>query len=143
MSSTDVRARARLRGNELLLAEAVVSLAIARLAIVTIPFRRIAPRLGRAGVESGPEYVRADELERISWALWAAGSRLPWRCKCLEQGFAAKLMLRRRKVPHTLYLGARHAQVGLDTHAWVRSGVTAVTGGTGDGFAIVASYADL
>ena len=38
-------------------------------------------------------------------------------------------MLRRRRVPSTLYLGVRRSGPGLSAHAWLRSGPAIVTGG--------------
>ena len=56
------------------------------------------------------------------------------------------MMLRRRGLPSTLYLGvARDGEAGSGAraHAWLRSGHVVVTGGAGrEQFTVVASFAD-
>jgi hypothetical protein len=127
-----------------LLAEAAVLLAVARLAVVVLPFRVIARRLGAHMAESPPTQVVADaQLRRIGWAIGAIAARTPWRSKCLEQGITAKVMLRRRGIPNTLYLGVARTEPGIVAHAWLRSGAFHVTGGGNvGGYAVVATFAD-
>jgi hypothetical protein len=67
----------------------------------------------------------------IRRALLAAARRAPWRCQCLEQSIAGKLMLRRRRIPATLYLGVEKTEDAIHAHAWLRCGSTFVTGGDG------------
>jgi hypothetical protein len=65
-----------------------------------------------------------------------------WRSKCLEQGLAAKAMLRRRGLPNTLYVAVAR-EVALEAHAWVRSGDICVTGQAEfDRYTVVARFAD-
>ncbi len=94
-----------------LLAEAVLCLGLARLLIVGVPFRRLAPLLGKPRAETAATALSGREpfLRRVTWALRATGRRLPWRCMCLEQAVAARLMLRRRGIPYTLYLAYQAA----------------------------------
>jgi hypothetical protein len=132
-----------------LLAEAVFCLALARLSVLTVPFRRLSRRLGTHGRESSTEAHAAPTvrvLGEIVWSLQAASRRLPWRCACLEQGIAGKIMLRRRGIASTLYLGvAREAQAGsaAAAHAWLRSGHFVVTGAAGrERYTVVATFAD-
>lgn len=131
-----------------LLLETIVWLGIARVAVLLVPFKRLSTRLGQAMAEtpSTDDDSRRDSLRRIRWALDVMSRRAPWRCKCLERGIAGKMMLRRRGVPNTLYLGiarssdpARHA---LDAHAWLRSGSYFVTGGEDhDRYTVVSTFA--
>jgi hypothetical protein len=121
--------------------EAIGSLALARVAVRTLPFRFIARRLGEHMAESSREFAGGETPGLVAWAVSAAARRTPWRSKCLEQAIATKLMLRRRAVPCTVYFGvARPA----DAHAWVRVGSrTVIGGGETDRYAVVASFADL
>lgn len=134
-----------------LLAEAGLCLAGARLAVVALPFKTLAPRLGTQGAEStraqNAEPTDSARLRSIGWAIAAVASRTPWRSMCLEQAVAAKAMLRRRRIPSTLYLGLARPQVGderpLIAHAWVRCGDLNVTGGNRvDHYAVITSFAD-
>ena len=118
----------------LLLIEASFWLGLARLAILALPFRWIAPRLGRhvAGAAPAGAPGQADRLRRIAWAVTAASRHTPWKSACLAQAIAAKVMLRLRGLPSTLYLGvAKDGDGGLDAHAWLRSGDLILTGERG------------
>jgi len=53
---------------------------------------------------------------------------VPWRAKCIEQGFAAQWMLRRRAVPAVLHYGVAKRDGALAAHVWVRSGANDVIG---------------
>jgi hypothetical protein len=129
-----------------LLLEAAVWLGVARLAILTLPFRRIAPYLGRHMAQSphGLESQRQDLVERTSWAVQTASRHLPWECTCLAQAMAGKAMLKRRGVPSTLYLGlAKAGEAQLQAHAWLRCGERILTGWQGMGeFAVIATFAE-
>ena len=67
-------------------------LGLARLLVVTTPFRLIAPWLRRA-----PETdFRNDALlARVRWAVTIAARNVPWNAVCLPQAMAAKAMLAR------------------------------------------------
>ena len=128
------------------LLEAACWLGLARLAILVLPFRRVAPFLGRHMARS-PEQAGAapaDLLDRLSWALATTSRRLPWGCKCLAQAMAGKAMLQRRRLPSTLYLGlAKEGEAQLQAHAWLRCGQRILTGRQGMiGFTIIASFAE-
>jgi transglutaminase superfamily protein len=132
-----------------LLAEAVLCLALARLSVLSVPFRRLSRRLGTHGRESSTAAHALPTLRVLGdvvWSLQAASRRLPWRCACIEQGIAGKMMLRRRRIASTLYLGvAREAEAGstATAHAWLRSGDLTLTGAAGrERYTVVATYAD-
>ena len=130
----------------LLLAEACLWLGIARLAVSILPFRCLAPWLGKHMVESPGTGVPACEehLKRISWAIVATSRHLPWKCKCLVQAIAGKKMLQQRGIASTLYLGvARERESALTAHAWLRSGSRILTGARGrNRFTVVSTFAD-
>ena len=117
-----------------LLWEALAALAIARMAMACLPFRRIAGWLGTPGVES-PATATAEETRiatDIGWAVGALGQRVPWDGRCLTQALAATGMLRRRGLEGTVSFGARQGELaGFDAHAWLRMGSCMVTGGVG------------
>ncbi len=124
-----------------LLLEAAARLFVARLTIALLPFRTIARRLGTQGGES-PRDEPHGTARRIRWAVAAISRRAPWRCECLEQAVAAKMMLRARRIPSTLYLGVEPGDAAK-AHAWLRSGSLFVTGGDASGrFAVLSTFAD-
>jgi Transglutaminase-like superfamily len=123
-----------------LLLEAALRLLAARMSVALLPFRVVSRRLGDPARES-PRDEPPAIARRIRWAIAAISRRAPWRCQCLEQAIAAKMMLRARRVPNTLYLGV--AQGEAKAHAWLRSGSFFVTGGDGSHrFAILSSFSD-
>ncbi len=130
----------------LLLGEASFYLALSRLSVRTVPFRRVARRLGRRMAESPFSDAPGDGpvLTEVGWAVKAAGGRLPWRCRCLEQAIAAKWMLRRRDIPATLYLGVKGQGNEMAAHSWTRCGSRIVTGANVrlEDFTKLASFAD-
>ncbi|MBV9774003.1 MAG: lasso peptide biosynthesis B2 protein [Gemmatimonadetes bacterium] len=132
-----------------LLAEAALCLAVARLSVLSIPFRRLSRRLGAHGRESStaaPSVPTLRVLRDVVWSLQATSRRLPWRCACIEQGIAGKMMLRRRSIASTLYLGvAREREAGshATAHAWLRSGPLVITGAAErERYTVVATFAD-
>ena len=123
-------------------AEAVAYLALARVAVIALPFRVLARRLGVRHAETPATAGTHPASRRIAWAIAAAARRVPWRSECLEQAIAAKAMLRRRGIASTLYLGMTRDPVGA--HAWLRVGDMNVTGGPDvASYAVVASFADI
>jgi hypothetical protein len=111
-----------------LLAEAVAVLAVASFSIALFPFRRVA---ALARLPEAPSPGQAEQQQRIrtiGWAVTAAARRVPWRAKCIEQGFAVQWMLRRRAVPSIIHYGVARRDGELVAHVWVRSGSIDVIG---------------
>jgi hypothetical protein len=128
-----------------LLREALVALALARIAMACLPFRRIASWLGTPGTETPPT-AAFDQIrlaDRIGWAVGALARRVPWDARCLAQALAATWMLRRRGLEGTVSFGAdRGESRQLLAHAWLRFGPRLVTGGVGhERFKIFTTFA--
>ena len=119
-------------GRRHLLWEALVTLAIVRIIMACVPFRRIANWLGTPGAQS-PGTVIAEATrtaEAVGWAVEAMGRRVPWDGRCLAQALAATSMLRRRGIEGTVALGVCDGKSSeFEAHAWVRVGSSIVTGG--------------
>ena len=129
--SRRLRTFGRLSGRERRLAlEALAALALARLLLVSLPFRWTVPRLGRrrAGdVDTTEE--RPDSARGVGLAIRRVSRVTPWRSKCLEQAVAGQVLLRLRRLPGTLYLGLAKDGESLVAHAWLKCGELTVTGG--------------
>lgn len=132
---------------KLLLAEAVICLLIGRF-VAIIPLSRWAGRLGTMQEETPMEDdpLRVQQVRNIGGMVRTAAEYVPWRSDCLPQALAAHLMLQRRKIPGTLYLGvmkvSQNGQVELKAHAWIRSGTVILTGGrTRRRFNVVSTFA--
>ncbi len=119
-----------------LLAQVFVLLGFTRLAINTLSFKRLARYFGPQKVETPadapPEQLAA--ARRIAWAISRVSPYTPWKSNCFPQALTAKILLRWRGIPSTLYLGAAFAEdkSKLEAHAWLRCGPLYVTGGKGD-----------
>jgi len=127
----------------LLLTEATLLLAFSSAAVRLLTFTRVARKLGAFMKESpaGDERAAIVEARRIRWAVFAAARRIPWKPLCLPQAIAAMVMLRRRAIAGTLYLGVDRRN-GFEAHAWVRVGPVIVTGGGAHTtYVVVSSFA--
>jgi hypothetical protein len=120
-----------------LLAEAVWRLAIARIALLLVPFRSLAARFGEVHTPDQargavPQNHSAAELQvavEIGWAVTRAARYVPFRAVCLPQAIAAMTMLDRRQVRSTMHFGVAKKPDGpMDAHAWLSVGAVEVTG---------------
>ena len=121
-----------------LLAEAVAYLLAARLALIFIPFPRLARHLGTfvpptdpraVAVRSNPAPDQARLAEDIGWAVTRAARYVPFRAVCLPQAMAARVMLERRGVHSVMHFGAaKGIDKPLDAHAWLDAAGVEVTG---------------
>ena len=114
-----------------LLLEALAWLGWAKLLLLLVPFRWLAPHLG-ARMKESPAVISDVERQlaaRISWAVQSVAAQVPLGFVCLPQAMAAKWMLRRRRLASTLYLGvARPDETKFTAHAWLRAGDKILTG---------------
>jgi hypothetical protein len=117
------------RADRLRVCEAILALALARLIVLAVPFRLIAPWLSRT-----PETDACDEalVSAVRMAVAAAARNVPWNAACLPQAMAAKAMLTRRGCGSSFHLGAGFDGQGqLIAHAWLVAGGTIVVGAAG------------
>ncbi len=129
---------------QLIFSEAVFWLALTRMATLILPFKWVARFLGTHMAESDRLHPadRTRKARRVASCIRAMSRHLPWDCKCLVQAISGKMMLDRRNISNTLYLGVSKGQEdGLIAHAWLRSGETIILGGGGlDRFTVVATF---
>jgi len=121
-----------------LVIEAAAWLLVARVALLAVPFPRLARQLG-AFVSPTDERVTlarrdaspqdAQLAEEIAWATTRAARHVPFKAVCLPQAMAARIMLRRRGVASVLHFGAaRGRDKPIDAHAWLDAAGVEVTG---------------
>jgi hypothetical protein len=129
-----------------LLLEATVLLALARLAVLVLPFRWVARVLGKqeAQTPEDADSAKTVKIRRIGAQVLKASRNVPWTSKCLDQAIAAKVMLSHRGIAATVYFGVRNDEQGdLAAHAWLRSGAVYVTGGVSrDRYTVINTFAD-
>jgi hypothetical protein len=121
--------------DRLIFIEAWLYLGAARLALLTIPFRVIARRLGRQLKVSDLSLVGSvppPVAFRVGTGIETMARHTPWESACLAQAIAGRFMLGRRALSSRLYLGTRKDESGnLVAHAWLQSGNTVLLGQTG------------
>ncbi|ARU55251.1 hypothetical protein OLMES_1167 [Oleiphilus messinensis] len=118
-----------------LLIEIGFLLACSWVAIRFVAFKRLTPHFGQRHHETAKVLTHTDpEAILIGRLIRAASDRLPWECKCLAQALVAQIMLSRRKIATTLYIGVTRDSDETrqhQAHAWVRYGEHYLTGGRG------------
>lgn len=102
-------------------------LVAARILVFWVPFRWVAPRLGRRMHET-PQVDPGARAVGVRDAIRLVADSLPWEARCLERSVAGHLMLRRRGLACTLYLGLQLEGGSLQAHAWLRCGTLDVNG---------------
>ena len=109
------------------LAKAVGWVPLTRVALLVVPWRRLAAAFDAAPVRGAPD------MERARAAVWAVGaiSRRALRDRpCLTQAPAARHLLRRCGVETTLEIGATRGSDGaVLAHAWLERDGQVVIGG--------------
>jgi hypothetical protein len=128
-----------------LFCEAVFWCTVARLMMLVLPFQRYASLLGNPRNETThkPESHRRVLLEQISTAIRRGSRYVPWKTKCFVEAIAARVMLKRRNIKSTIYLGAAKENGKMIAHAWLRSGDIILTGKRGMGkYTIVSTFGE-
>jgi hypothetical protein len=116
-----------------LLLEAAFWLAAARLAILLLPFPRIARYLGelRPPAEDAGQLREGQAAAReVSWAIDRSSRIFPFKLVCLPRALAGWQMLHRRQIAGHLHFGASRdpARAALRTHAWLDACGVEITG---------------
>lgn len=62
-------------------------------------------------------YLIKKSIQRVSRFVF-------WRNKCIEQSLTALIMLKKRKIPYTLYMGVRKYDGKMHAHVWIRANST-------------------
>lgn len=119
--------------------EATVLLLVARIVLALLPLKQTLRLFGIREGRATAGRIDPTEAKLVSEAVMRAARHVPFRAVCLQQAFAALLMLRRRGLAASIHLGVVRDGMELKAHAWSRCGDMAVTGAAAaDGFTPVA-----
>lgn len=119
---------------KILMLEFFVISGLIRFGVLFIPFRKLASIAGNYNQESDDQLSEAQVniVNELGWISEVVSRHTPWMSKCLVKALTTLLMLKRRKISSTVYLGvAKDQESNLVAHAWLRSGRIIVTGGQG------------
>lgn len=127
---------------KLLVFETVFLLLFARIMIIGTPYRiwkrLLGTRVRQASFAGEDIDLRA--VRRISFWINRIAPHLPLHCSCLAQAIAGKIMLERRGISPTVYLGVKN-NAKIEAHAWLMVNDIPVTGGrNNDTFATVGKF---
>ena len=112
-----------------------MALGASRAVILLVPFRTLAPRLGRTQgtaarvpLLSDAQESRAREIGRV---VRLAARYTPWTSNCFPQAVVARMLLGLHRIPYAIHFGVTsgHGDAPLQAHAWVVAGRVPVTGG--------------
>lgn len=110
----------------MLLRRAVAASVVIRIALVVVPWKRLAD--GKAGVPLRRKLPSQECLALVRWAVGVSARRVPFQT-CLSSALVARGLLRRLGVPSTLDVGAyRDARGVMAFHAVVTSGGMIICG---------------
>ena len=111
----------------LCLLRAAVIVAIVRLALQVLPFRRVHAFMGVQRME--PQRPGRVPARQWAWAVAVVSRRIPG-ASCLTQALALQWLLARAGKSSSIHLGvAKHVTVGFEAHAWLESGGEILIGG--------------
>ena len=118
------------------LAIAAFELLCARIRLSFVPTQTILAALQEHSLSSAHDGSgERVSIERLGWAIGAAGGHVPWRSDCLVQVMAADHWLARHGLKGKFYLGVTKDEEGeFAAHAWLKLGELTVVGGRYDHF---------
>jgi hypothetical protein len=121
--------------------EAALLLLVVRIVLALLPLPWALRLFGVAQGTTGSGRVDPEQAALVAQAIARAARHVPFRAVCLQQAFAALLMLRRRGLAATVHLGLLREGSELKAHAWSRCGDVPVTGlPAAQGFTPVAAF---
>lgn len=122
--------------------EAVLLLLAVRIVLALLPLPQALRLFGIVQGAAGRGKVEPDQAAQVARAIARAARHVPFRAVCLQQAFAALLMLRRRGLAATVHFGLLRDGDELKAHAWSRCGEVPVTGvAAARGFTPIAAFA--
>jgi hypothetical protein len=103
------------------LCEASILLCLSNATVKAVAFRHIDRFLRTRwndAVRDGAN--REQEIRRVRLSISRAATLFPWKSQCLSRSITEFIMLRRRRIPAAIFVGARFSgQSSLEAHAWV------------------------
>lgn len=107
--------------------------AIVKFTLVFLPFRKVLNWQGKINMES-PDRRDDESLEfrkSLQSAMRLCDKYTFWKTECYTQALTAKILLNKKGIPGTVYIGFNKSEKGEYTgHAWLRSYDRVITGDT-------------
>lgn len=116
---------------KLLFIEGLFTTAWVKFNLLFLPFARVAGWLGKANATQPSSTSEANKkhIAQVKAVIVLCEKYAPWPAECYTRSVTAKLMLKRRGLFSTLYLGFRkNSNNQLEGHAWLVCNDVVVTG---------------
>lgn len=123
--------------------KAIAYSGVFRIQILCVPMSILKKRFGIPGEESTKNISRDNYkyAAQVGMVVERMLNKTPWESKCLVKALTAQKLLKKRKIPTTLYLGVGKEDGKMIAHAWLRCGEFFVTGGKEcSRYAVVAQF---
>ena len=78
--------------------------------------------------------------KKVGYCVNQICEKTSWESKCLVRALTAQTLLKKKGIHTTMYLGCKMEDGKMVAHAWIRCGKMYVTGGNGDGYAVVDKF---
>ena len=116
--------------------------AIYRFQILHMDTKKLQVKWGEEGKESSEEESMDSYrfAKKVGYCVDQICGKTSWESKCLVRALTAQTLLKKKGIHSTLYLGCKLENGKMAAHAWIRCGKMYVTGGNGDGYAIVDKF---
>lgn len=108
--------------------------ALVKFTLVFLPFRKVLAWQGKINVETPaiPDEATAGFRKTLQSAMRLCDQYTFWKTECYTQALTAKILLGRRGIPSTVYIGFHKQEDGRYAgHAWLRSYDRIITGREG------------
>ncbi|MCX7863289.1 MAG: lasso peptide biosynthesis B2 protein [Bacteroidales bacterium] len=104
----------------LIFLETYITSIIVRFKLMIFSFKYIQKKLKNNSNSTNHSNANENELiELIKLSLKRTKKYTPFRFYCIEQSLTAAAMLKRRKIPFTLYVGIYKNKQQFETHVWL------------------------
>jgi hypothetical protein len=118
--------------NKFLFVEALYTTAYVRFTLSFLPFKIVNGWLGKANAEVDlaatllPEQIQY--IKDVHHAIKLADKYAIWKTECYTQALTGKILLRKRNIPSTLFIGFKKENDKYEGHAWLKTARGIITG---------------
>ena len=113
-----------------------------RFLVLHMDTKKMQTKWGIEGEESSEEEALEHYryAKKVSYCVNQICDKTSWESKCLVRALTAQKLLKDKNIASTMYLGCRLENGKMVAHAWIRCGRMYVTGGNGEGYAVVDKF---
>jgi hypothetical protein len=111
------------KSNKLLFMEALYTSACVRFTLSYLPFKVIKGWLGQTSRKADAQ-LTSDQIRQINrtyHTLKLCDRYALWKTECYTLALTGKILLRRRNIPSTLYIGWKKNEGKYEGHAWLKT----------------------